>query len=111
MWKVLSGVFLGWSLGANDCANIFGTGVTTGAVKYRTAIILTSAFVLIGSVVEGPKCIKTLNRLSHILPIDAFCCTMAAGITMTILTFLVSCHSNRFTNDNVDHKPATAFAF
>jgi PiT family inorganic phosphate transporter len=88
MWKVLSGVFLGWSLGANDCANIFGTGVTTGAVKYRTAIILTSAFVLIGSVVEGPKCIKTLNGLSHILPIDAFCCTMAAGITMTILTFL-----------------------
>ncbi|MFH1240868.1 MAG: anion permease [Pseudomonadota bacterium] len=88
MWKVLSGVFLGWSLGANDCANIFGTGVATGAVKYRTAIVLTSAFVLIGAVVEGPKCIKTISGLSHILPIDAFCCTMAAAITMTILTFL-----------------------
>ena len=32
MWKILSGVVLGWSLGANNSANIFGTGVTTGTV-------------------------------------------------------------------------------
>jgi PiT family inorganic phosphate transporter len=88
MWKILSGVFMGWSLGANNSANIFGTGVATGTIKYGTAIVLTALFVLVGSVFEGSKCITTLTELSHLLPITAFCCTLAAGLTMTILTYL-----------------------
>lgn len=86
MWKISSGVFLGWTLGANDSANIFGTGVSTGTVKYRTAILLTAVFVLAGSILEGGKCMKTISGLSLILPMDAFCCTLAAAITMAILT-------------------------
>jgi PiT family inorganic phosphate transporter len=88
MWKILGGLFLGWSLGANDSANIFGTGVTTGMVRYRTAIWLTAAFLMLGALVEGPKCMKVVGELSRILPLDAFCCALAAGITMTILTLL-----------------------
>jgi PiT family inorganic phosphate transporter len=88
MWKVLSGFFLGWSLGANDSANIFGTGVTTGAVKYGTAIVLTAVFVLMGALLEGPKCMTTLNELSRIPPLQAFFCTLATAVTMTLLTFL-----------------------
>ena len=88
MWKILSGLFLGWSLGANDSANIFGTGVTTGIVRYRTAIWLTAAFVMLGAVIEGPKCMKVVGELSRILPIEAFCCALGAAITMTILTVL-----------------------
>jgi phosphate/sulfate permease len=38
MWKVLRGLFLGWGLGANHTANVFGTGYAAGIVKYRTAI-------------------------------------------------------------------------
>lgn len=88
MWKVLSGVFLGWSLGANDSANIFGTGVATGVVRYRTAVLLTSVFVLIGAILEGPKCMKTVSELSRLIPAEAFCCTLAAGITMATVTYL-----------------------
>jgi PiT family inorganic phosphate transporter len=88
MWKILSGIVLGWSLGANDSANIFGTGVTTGTVKYRTAILLTATFVLLGSLIEGPKCIKTLGEISHLQPLDAFSCALASAITMGVLTFL-----------------------
>jgi PiT family inorganic phosphate transporter len=88
MWRFLSGVFLGWSLGANDSANVFGTGVTTGIVRYRTAILLTSIFVMVGALLEGPKCMKIVGELSHILPNDAFSCTLAAAITMTLMTFL-----------------------
>lgn len=87
MWKVISGIFLGWSLGANDSANIFGTGVTTGIVKYRTAILLTAIFVLIGSIIEGPKCMRIVGDLSRLVPIEAFLCALAAAITMTILTY------------------------
>ena len=88
MWKALSGVLLGWSLGANDSANIFGTGVATGTVKYRTAILLTAFFVLLGSILEGPKCMATVGELSRLLPMHAFSCALAAAITMTILTYL-----------------------
>jgi inorganic phosphate transporter, PiT family len=88
MWKVLSGVFLGWSLGANDSANIFGTGYATGIVKYRTAIWLTAIFVMIGAVLEGPKCMDVVGDLSRLTAIDAFYCALAGAITMTVLTIL-----------------------
>lgn len=88
MWKILSGLFLGWSLGANDSANIFGTGVTTGVVRYRTAIWLTAAFVILGALLEGAKCMRVVGELSLLLPMDAFSCALAAAVTMTILTFL-----------------------
>jgi PiT family inorganic phosphate transporter len=88
MWKVLSGVFMGWSLGANDTANIFGTGVTTGTIKYKSAIWVTAVFVLMGSVLEGSKCMPTVSELSHLLPMHAFCCALATATTMAILTYL-----------------------
>lgn len=88
MWKLSSGLFLGWSLGANDSANIFGTGVATGTVRYRTAIWLTAVFVMAGALLEGPKCMGTLGALSALLPLAAFCCTLAAALTMTVLTVL-----------------------
>jgi inorganic phosphate transporter, PiT family len=88
MWKVLSGVFLGWSLGANDSANIFGTGYATGIVKYRTAIWLTAVFVMIGALLEGPKCMDVVGDLSRITATDAFYCALAGAITMTGLTIL-----------------------
>lgn len=88
MWRVLSGLFLGWSLGANDSANVFGTGVTTGIVKYRTAILLTAVFVLLGSVLEGPKCMKIVSDLARLLPTEAFWCALASAITMFTLTVL-----------------------
>jgi PiT family inorganic phosphate transporter len=88
MWKVLSGVFLGWGLGANDSANIFGTGYATGIVKYRTAIWLTAVFVMVGAMVEGPKCMEVVGDLCRLTVLDAFYCALAGAVTMTILTIL-----------------------
>lgn len=84
----MSGVFLGWSLGANDSANIFGTGVTTGTIRYGTAIVLTAFFVLAGALLEGSKCMATLNELSRLSPINAFSCALASAVTMAALTYL-----------------------
>jgi PiT family inorganic phosphate transporter len=85
MWKLLSGVFLGWCLGTNDSASLFGTGVSTGIVKYRTAVLLTAFFVLLGALLEGPKCMGTFGELSRLLSIEAFFCTLAAAIIMAIM--------------------------
>jgi inorganic phosphate transporter, PiT family len=53
--KLFGGLFLGWGIGANNAANMFGTAVGTGSVKYRTAVVCVAVFVLLGSVLEGYK--------------------------------------------------------
>jgi len=89
--KVLGGLYLGWGIGANDSANIFGTAVATKIVPYRLATILIAIFVFLGSVIQGP------GQFEHIdfegIPGDttgtaALIATVAAAITVTIITYL-----------------------
>jgi inorganic phosphate transporter, PiT family len=87
MWTLISGIFLGWTLGSNDSANVFGTAVAAKIVKYRTAILLTSLFVVLGAVIEGEKCFSTVGELSVLTPRGAFMATLAAGVTMFIATY------------------------
>lgn len=79
---------MGWSLGANDAANIFGTGVTSRLIRFRTAILLLSTFVVIGAVLEGEKCMESLRNLGDLGINQAFFCTLAAALAITILTIL-----------------------
>lgn len=88
MFRLISGIYLGWGLGANDAANVFGTGVASGVVKYRTAIILTSIFVLIGAYLEGSKGIATYGKLANFDLNTAFIASLAAAITINVLTIL-----------------------
>ena len=76
-----SGLFLGWSLGANDGANIFGTAVGTKMIKFRTAAIISSVFVILGAVIAGSGASQTLNKLGSIDAIPgAFMAALAAGV-------------------------------
>ena len=78
-----SGLFLGWSLGANDAANIFGTAVSTRMVKFRTAAIVCSIFIALGAVVSGVGAAYTLGSLGAINAIGgAFVTTFAAAFTV-----------------------------
>lgn len=88
MFRILSGVYLGWGLGANDAANVFGTGVATGVVKYRTAVILTSVFVIVGALAQGSRGMHTIGALADMDVHTAFIASLAAAITITILTIL-----------------------
>ena len=78
-----SGLFLGWSLGANDAANIFGTAVGTKMVKFRTAAIISSIFIILGAVITGSGASQTLSSLGAVnaLP-GAFMVALAAAITI-----------------------------
>ncbi len=62
---LFAGLFMGWSLGTNDAANAFGTAVATRVVKYRTAVIIISTFVIIGAVVGGEGNIFKLSELAE----------------------------------------------
>ncbi|MGR3716583.1 MAG: inorganic phosphate transporter [Thermohalobaculum sp.] len=61
-----SGLFLGWSLGANDAANVFGTAVGTRMVRFGTAAAICSVFVILGAVVGGSGAAQTLGKLGAI---------------------------------------------
>ena len=79
-----SGLFLGWSLGANDAANIFGTAVSTRMVKFKTAAVVCSIFIMLGAVISGVGAAYTLGSLGAINAIGgAFVTTFAAAFTVS----------------------------
>jgi PiT family inorganic phosphate transporter len=86
MLSLLGGVFLGWSLGANDAANCFGSAVASRMVRYWTAAALCAVFVLVGALLEGRAGIETLSGLTSIDLEQAVVITVAAGLTVTIMT-------------------------
>lgn len=86
---LLSGLFLGWSLGANDAANIFGTAVGTRMIKFRSAALLTSVFVILGAVISGAGASDTLGELGAVNALaGSFTVALAAGGTITWMTRL-----------------------
>lgn len=78
-----SGLFLGWSLGANDAANIFGTAVGTKMVKFRTAAAISCVFIILGAVFTGSGASKTLNELGNVNAIaGAFMVALSAAVSV-----------------------------
>ncbi len=84
---ISSGLFLGWSLGANDAANLFGTAVGAKVIKFRTAAIVMSIFVIIGAVSSGSGASHTLGKLGAINSLSgAFVVALSSAITVFIMT-------------------------
>jgi PiT family inorganic phosphate transporter len=84
-----SGLFLGWSLGANDAANVFGTAVGTRMISFKKAAIFCGIFVILGAVISGAGAAKTLGELGAVNAIaGAFVVALAAGVTVYWLTVL-----------------------
>jgi PiT family inorganic phosphate transporter len=88
MFRLLSGIFMGWSLGSNDSANIFGTAVFSKTIKYRTAVILCAVFVIVGALLEGQSGMHTLSGLVSQTWNSAFVASLAAALTVTLMTLL-----------------------
>ncbi|HOO70255.1 MAG TPA: inorganic phosphate transporter [Spirochaetota bacterium] len=84
-----SGLFLGWSLGANDAANIFGTAVGSKMVKFKTAAIVSGMFIILGAVISGAGAARTLGKLGSVNEIaGSFIVALAAGLTVYWMTKL-----------------------
>ncbi|RLD90288.1 MAG: inorganic phosphate transporter [Bacteroidetes bacterium] len=84
-----SGLFLGWSLGANDAANIFGTAVGSRMVKFRQAALIGSIFVILGAVIQGAGANATLGKLGSVSTLAAaFTVALSAAATVYWMTRL-----------------------
>lgn len=84
-----SGLFLGWSLGANDAANVFGTAVGSRMVTFTTAAIICSVFIILGAVISGAGAAHGLGKLGTLnaLP-GAFMAAFSAALTVYWMTRL-----------------------
>ncbi len=84
-----SGLFLGWSLGANDASNVFGTAVGSRMVRFSTAAIICSVFVIIGSVTAGAGAAGGLGKLGAVNALaGSFTVALAAAVTVLWMTKL-----------------------
>ncbi len=88
MLSLSGALYLGWSLGANDASNVFGSAVASRMLKFRTAAILASACVILGALLEGQAGIETLKGLTQFTLKQAVVSSVAAAVTVTIMTFL-----------------------
>ena len=89
LFYLSSGLFLGWSLGANDAANVFGTAVGTRMVKFRVAATICAVFVILGAVISGAGATHTLGRLGSVNALaGSFTVALAAALTTLLMTRL-----------------------
>ncbi len=88
MWKLISGLFMGWALGSNDAANIFGLAVSTRVLKFWTAATIASIFVVVGALVSGSGGFETYGALSSQTALTAFFISLGAALTVTSMTVL-----------------------
>jgi len=84
---ISSGLFLGWSLGANDAANIFGTAVGSRMVKFSKAALIAGIFVILGAVLQGTGTTNTLSELGSVDAVGgAFTVALCSAIVVAVMT-------------------------
>ncbi len=84
-----SGLFLGWTLGANDASNVFGSAVGSKMIRFKQAAIIASIFVILGAVLQGAGGSHTLGKLGSVDALGgAFTVALAAGISVFWMTKL-----------------------
>jgi len=82
-----SGLFLGWALGANDAANVFGTAVGTHMIRFSTAAVICSVFVILGAVNSGAGAAETIGKLGAIDALaGAFMAAFSAALAVYLMT-------------------------
>jgi inorganic phosphate transporter, PiT family len=87
LFFLTSGLFLGWSLGANDASHVFGSAVGSKMVSFRKAAIIASLFFILGAVLQGSGTSHTLGKLGAVNALGgSFTVALAAAITIYMMT-------------------------
>ncbi len=86
MFGLLPALYMGWGIGAHDAANAFGPQIGASIISYRRAVILAAIFAAVGAVVEGQKVFPTLGAVTHLTVATGIAATLAAGLTVNVMT-------------------------
>jgi len=86
MLPLTGGLYLGWALGANDAANVFGTAVASRIITFRKACILCSVSIILGAMLQGTAGIHTLSGLTEQTARTLIIVSVSAAFTVTLMT-------------------------
>ena len=82
-----SGLFLGWSVGANNTGNVFGTAVGSKMVSFKVAATVCCICLVLGALLSGAGTTLTLGRLGSVNEIGgAFIVALAAAVAIFSMT-------------------------
>ena len=73
---------MGWTLGANDTASVFGLAITTRLIRPVTALALTAGFIVLGAVLQGYAGIETYAALGQQTPWAAFIISLIPALML-----------------------------
>jgi PiT family inorganic phosphate transporter len=85
---LLGAVLVGWALGANDAANLFGPAVSTRAISYRTSVITAAICVVLGAWLGGARALGAVGALGAQTVHSALLVSVSAACAMSILLVL-----------------------
>lgn len=59
---ILAGLYMAWTIGANDVANAMGTSVGSGALTLTAAIVIAGVFEFSGAILIGSSVTETISK-------------------------------------------------
>ena len=94
----VSGLYLAWSMGANDLANVMGPAVGSRALGLRRAIVLAAICEVSGALLAGPTVSETIASeivVTSALPSDALAAALAFAAALLAATLWVQLATQR----------------
>ncbi len=86
---ILSSVYLAFTWGANDVANVTGVMVGSGIFSVFWATLIGGLAIIFGVTTWGYKVIETVGfRIAHMLPVMSFVAEVASAVNVQIYTHL-----------------------
>jgi len=87
LFYLSGGLFLGFTLGANNMSSLFGTAVGTKMVSFKKAAFFACVFVFLGAVFGGKGTSQTLEELGSVSSlVGAFVVSFTAALTLFMMT-------------------------
>ncbi len=83
---ILASALVGWSLGRNNVATLFGSSVMSGIINYRVATVIAGVFVFIGAIIHGSAGLSTVDSITKV----SFDISVSASIGTAILIILMT---------------------
>ena len=93
----LGGLYMAWTIGANDVASAMGTSVGSGALTLRGAIIVAAIFEFGGAMLVGGSVTNTIRKGivdlqavgsdPMVMAVGMTCCLLAVALWLNLATY------------------------